>query len=118
MTDERRRGGDPGYLERFKEYALTSFAVDHRTSVVMLFLIVVVSGVLAYGAIPKESSPEIEIPVIAVNTVYPGVSPADMETLVTRPLEEELNTISGIEELRSTSVEGYSSISVEFSTDV
>ena len=53
---------------------------------------------------------------IVVNTLYPGVSPADIETLVTRPLEEELSTISEIKELSSQSVEGYSSITAEFET--
>ena len=115
---ERRRvpEDDPAFLARFKEFGLTSFALAHRTSVVMLFLIVSFAGLVAYNTIPKESSPEIAIPILVVNTLYPGVSPADMETLVTRPLEDELNTISEVREMVSTSVEGYSSISVEFST--
>jgi multidrug efflux pump len=108
------RPHDPAALERFKEFGLTSFALAHRTSVVALFIIISVAGLVAYRTIPKESSPEIAIPMVAINTVYPGVSPADMETLVTRPLEDELNTISDVREMISTSVEGYSSITVEF----
>ena len=91
--------------------------MDHSTSVVMLFLIVCLAGLISYVNLPKEAQPEIELPMLAVNTIYPGVSPADMETLVTRPLEEELSTISDVEEMTSTSVEGYSSITVEFSVD-
>ena len=109
---------DPTFLARFKEFRLTSFAIAHRTSVVVLFLFISVGGLLAYLNIPKESSPQIAIPLLVVNTVYPGVSPADIETLVTRPLEEELNTISDVREMTSTSTEGYSSITVEFSTSV
>jgi multidrug efflux pump len=109
------RPHDPAALERFKEFALTSFALAHRTSVVALFIIISFAGLVAYRTIPKESSPEIAIPMVAINTVYPGVSPADMETLVTRPIEDELNTISDVREMVSTSVEGYSSITVEFS---
>jgi hypothetical protein len=105
---------DPAFLARFKEFGITSFAVAHRTSVVMLFLIVSFAGLMAYSTIPKESSPEVAIPMVAVNTLYPGCLPADMETLITRPIEEELNTISEVTEMVSTSVEGYSSISVEF----
>ncbi len=101
-------------LSRFKEFGPTSFAVEHRTSVVILFLLIFFGGILAYRSIPKESRPEIEIPMIAVNTVYPGVAPADIESLITRPLEDELNTISDLKELTSTSVEGYSSIVAEF----
>jgi len=105
-------------LEEFKEFRLTSFAIDHSTSVVLLFIIVAFAGIITYGNIPKESFPELEIPMIAVNTLYPGVSPADMETLVTRPIEDELNTIGDIKELTSTSVEGYSSVVAEFETTV
>ena len=108
---------DPRFADRFKEFRLTSFAVDHRTSVVMLFFIISFAGLLSYLGLPKEAQPEIELPMIAVNTIYRGVSPADIETLVTRPLEEELNTIPEVEEMTSTSVEGYSSITVEFSVD-
>ncbi len=109
---------DPEGLKAFREFWPTSFAVDHRISILVLLLLITVGGMFAYGGIPKESFPELEIPMIAVNTVYPGVSPADMETLVTRPLEEELNTISDLKELTSTSVEGYSSIVAEFETTV
>ena len=113
--DGRRSPGerDPG---SFKEFVLTSLAVENRTSVVVLFAFVTIAGLVFYRAIPKESFPEIEIPSIVVNTIYPGVSPSDIESLVTRKIEEELNTISGIRELTSTSVEGYSSVTAEFET--
>ncbi len=109
---------DPTFLARFKEFALTTFAVGHRTSVVILFVFITVAGFVSYLNIPKESAPQIAIPLLVVNTVYPGVSPADIETLVTRPLEDELNTISEVREMTSTSTEGYSSITVEFATSV
>ena len=98
----------------FKEFWLTSLAVDNATSVIVLFVFVTIAGLVSYRTIPKESFPETEIPMIAVNTVYAGVSPADIESLVTRKIEEELNTISDIKELTSTSVEGYSSVIAEF----
>lgn len=109
---------EPREADRFKEIKITSWAVNHGTSVLILFLIVTLSGVMAYRTIPKESFPEIEIPMIAVNTIYPGVSPKDMESLVTRVMEQELNTVPDLKELTSTSVEGYSSVVAEFSTDV
>ncbi len=101
----------------FKEFRLTSLAVEHSTSVLVLFVFVAVAGLLAYRSIPKESFPEFQMATIAVNTVYPGVSPSDIESLVTRKIEEELNAISDVKELTSTSVEGYSSVMVEFETD-
>lgn len=112
---ERGTGRDES---SFKEFRLTSLAVDHATSVMVLFVFITIAGLLSYRAIPKESFPETEIPIIAVNTVYPGVSPADVESLVTRKIEEELNTIADVKELTSTSVEGYSSVIVEFESSV
>ena len=81
-------------IERYKEFFPTSFAIDHRTSVVILLLIIGVMGALSYQATPKESFPQIPISMLAVNTVYRGVSPGDVESQVTRVLEEELSTIS------------------------
>ena len=111
-------GHDPGFLARFKEFRATSLAVDHQTSVLVLFMFITVVGLFAYRVIPRESFPEVEIPMIAVNTIYPGVTPADIESLITRPLEDELSTISDIKDLTSTSVEGYSSIVAEFEATV
>ncbi|MDE2806275.1 MAG: efflux RND transporter permease subunit [Gemmatimonadota bacterium] len=102
----------------FKEFGLTSLAVDSATSVVVLFAFIAVAGLVSYRAIPKESFPETEIPYVLVNTMYPGVSPADIESLVTRKLEDELKTIPDIKELTSTSVAGYSSVSAEFETSM
>ena len=109
---------DPGFLARFKEFRATSLAVDHQTSVMALFAFIMIAGLFAYRIIPRESFPEVEIPMIAVNTIYPGVTPADIESLITRPLEDELSTISDVKELTSTSVEGYSSIVAEFEATV
>ena len=109
---------DPIFLARFKEFRPTSLAVDHQTSVLVLFTFITVVGLFAYRVIPRESFPEMEVPMIAVNTMYPGVTPADIETLITRPLEDELSTISDIADLTSTSVEGYSSIVAEFEATV
>jgi multidrug efflux pump subunit AcrB len=105
---------DPSLIDSFKEFRATSFAVEHRTSVLVLLLIIAIMGALAYRATPKESFPEMAIPMIAINTIYPGVSPADVESQVTRVLEEDLSTISDIVTLTSTTVEGYSSIVAEF----
>jgi multidrug efflux pump subunit AcrB len=109
---------DPADLARFKEFRVTSFAVDHFTSVAVLLVIITISGLAAYFATPKESFPEIEVPMIAVNTIYAGVAPADIESLVTRKLEDELSTITDVKELTSSSSEGFSSIVAEFETTV
>ena len=117
MSEGIDKGRTAPTRRTFKEFRLTSLAVEHSTSVLVLFVFVTVAGLLAYRSIPKESFPEFQMATIAVNTVYPGVSPSDIESLVTRKIEEELNTISDVKELTSTSVEGYSSVMVEFETD-
>ena len=116
--EDRESQGSGGLVERFREFLPASFAIGHRTSVLVLLGIIAIMGSLAYRSTPKESFPELPIPIIAINTSYPGVSPADMESQVTRILEEDLSTISDIKELTSTSVEGYSSIVAEFDTSV
>lgn len=102
----------------FKEFRLTTFAVANRVSVMVLLAFIGLIGLVSYNVIPRESSPEVQIPIVVVSTLYPGVSPSDIETLVTRPLEEELNTISDIKVLSSNSTEGYSSITAEFQSSV
>lgn len=101
-----------------KEFKLSTFSIDNSISVlVMLFLITVV-GIQSYLTIPKEAQPDITIPNIIVITLYPGVAPEDMESLITQKLEDKLNEIADVKKLSSTSTEGYSSINVEFETSV
>jgi multidrug efflux pump subunit AcrB len=102
----------------FKEFKLTSLAVDNPISVLVLTVIVIFSGLSAYLSIPRESAPEITIPFIVVQTIYPGVAPNDIETLITRPIEDELNGIADVKTITSQSVEGYSAINVEFNAGV
>jgi multidrug efflux pump subunit AcrB len=101
-------------LGRYKTFWLTNFAVDHPISVLTLFVLIVLGGLYSYLTVHKEASPDITVPFVAVTTVYSGVAPEDIETLITRPLEEELNQISDIKTLTSQSVESYSSITAEF----
>lgn len=101
-----------------KEFKLTSLAVDNRTSILILSFILVVFGILSYTSMPKESFPEIVVPNIYVNTIYFGNSPEDIENLITRPLEQEINSITGIKNVNSTSIQDYSIILIEFNPDV
>ncbi|REE02189.1 efflux RND transporter permease subunit [Marinoscillum furvescens] len=101
-----------------KQFWLTTFALNNRNTVYFLALLIVVMGVITYQALPKDSYPEIEQPIVYVGTPYPGNSPVDIENLVTREIEKELNTISEVEEIKSTSVQDYSTIIVEFQADM
>ncbi|MDH3709944.1 MAG: efflux RND transporter permease subunit, partial [Cyclobacteriaceae bacterium] len=99
-----------------KEFGLTNLALNNRTSVMVLMVLIVFLGISSYINLPKESYPEVEIPTIYVGTAHPGNSPVDMENLITRPLEKEINTIDEIDNIRSTSVQDYSTIIIEFIT--
>ncbi|MBX2945928.1 MAG: efflux RND transporter permease subunit [Cyclobacteriaceae bacterium] len=103
-----------------KEFGLSSWALKNRTSVGFIAFLITVMGIMTYIDLPKDSYPEIEQPVIYIGTSHPGNSPVDMENLVTRPIEKELNTISEVDNIKSTSVQDYSTIIVEFDpkTDV
>ena len=95
-----------------------AFAIEHRTSVLALTVLLIVGGIASYVLLPKESQPSTEIPFIVVTTVWPGASPADVEDQVTTPIEQEIQGAGGIEEIQSTSRLGVSSIVVEFVPDV
>ncbi len=93
---------------------ITDVAIDNRTSVFILVFIIVILGISAYLTLPRESSPDISIPLVIVSTPYFGVSPEDIETLITQKIEKEINAISEVKEITSSSFEGYSLIRVEF----
>jgi len=117
-NDQERQSNGSAPIGKRKEFKLTSFSIDNRISVLVVLALVVVFGIRSYLAIPKEAQPDITIPNIVVVTTYPGVSPEDMESLVTRKLEDELSNISDIKEMSSTTSEGYSNIMMEFNADV
>ena len=96
--------------EGLREFSLTSLAVDNRTSVFILTFMVLLFGVNSYMTMPKEAYPEIPWPKVYINTVYFGNSAADIENLITRPLEKEIATISEIKTIISRSMQDYSII--------
>lgn len=98
--------------------ALIRWLVDHATTVILAVISVFVFGTISWVTLPRESSPDITIPVVLVTTPYIGVSPEDIEGLISIPMERELSTIKGIKELRSTSAEGVSVVAIEFEPDV
>ena len=101
-----------------KEFRLSSLSIDSKNTVFILTVIILISGALSYIKMPRESFPEVVIPEIYVGTPYPGNSPLDIEKLITRPLEKEINSISGVDKITSTSVQGYSTIMVRFDFDI
>lgn len=104
--------------KKFKEFKPTSWSIDNKTSIFVLVLILAVFGLISYNSIPKEQFPEIVIPTIIVNTIYPGTSPQDIENLITRPLEKNIKSINGVKKISSNSIQDVSSIIIEFQTDI
>ncbi|MBL7829741.1 MAG: efflux RND transporter permease subunit, partial [Saprospiraceae bacterium] len=102
----------------FKEFKPTSWSIDNRKSIYFITFLLAVAGIYAYNTLPKEQFPDIVIPTIYVNTIYPGASPADIENLVTKPIEKEIKAISGLKKLTSQSVQDFSIVIAEFNTDV
>ena len=103
---------------KFKEFGPTSWSIDNKTSIYILSIFISIAGIFSYNALPKEQFPDIVIPTIIVQTVYPGSSPKDIENLITKPLEKKIKSVSGVKKLKSNSIQDFSIITVEFDTDV
>ncbi|OFY87496.1 MAG: copper transporter [Bacteroidetes bacterium RIFCSPLOWO2_12_FULL_35_15] len=102
----------------FKEFKPSSWAIDNKISIYVLTIIITIVGLFSYNSLPKESFPDIVIPTIYINTVYQGNSPTNIENLVTKPIEKQLKSISGIKKINSTSLQDISIIMVEFNTGI
>lgn len=103
---------------KLKEFKPTSWAIDNKTSIYVLVFIIAIFGIISYNSVPKEQFPEVVIPTIMVNTVYPGASPEDIENLITRPIEKQLKSVNGIKDIKSNNIQDFSMIVVEFQTGI
>lgn len=101
-----------------KEFKVSSWSIDNKTSIYVLTIIITIAGIFTYLALPKEQFPEIVFPQMYVSTPYPGASPKDIENLITKPIEKEVKAIAGVKKVTSNSIQDYSSVIVEFKTDV
>lgn len=94
------------------------FIVNRWQAVFVFAFLIIVMGLTAYFQLPRESSPEIKQPKIFINTLYMGVAAADIEQLVTKVIEEEIEGTEGVKDIFSTSKLGLSSITVDFNSEV
>ncbi|KFX68749.1 acriflavin resistance protein [Pseudomonas taeanensis MS-3] len=94
--------------------SLIAAALDRSRTSLLLLLFLIVGGLAAYVAIPKESNPDVSIPIIYVVVTLEGISPEDAERLLVRPLEQELRSLEGVKEMRSVASEGSASVTLEF----
>ncbi len=91
-----------------------NFFVSNFRVVILLIILVSGAGLYSFFRLPRESNPEVKIPIAVVTTVYPGASPADVEDLVTKKIETQVSGLKGLDKMTSTSANSYSSIVVEF----
>ncbi len=92
----------------------TLLALKNRNTIFLLTLVLAVFGFYFYRNMPKELFPEVSIPTVLVQTIYPGNPPVDIENIITRPIEKELEDIDGITEIRSISAQDASIVTVSF----
>jgi multidrug efflux pump len=93
---------------------LNQAALKRQVTVLTLMVFILIAGIYCYITLPRENFPDITIPYVFVTTTYEGVAPEDMEELISIPIERKLKGISDVEEIRSTSAEGISTVAVKF----
>jgi multidrug efflux pump len=97
---------------------ISNVAIRNRTTVGVLTALIAVFGTYCYITLPREAAPDVPVPLILVSTTYEGVAPQDVESTVTLKIEKELAGLKGVKEIRSSSAEGKSLITIEFLPDV
>lgn len=93
---------------------LADLSIKRPIFITCLVILLLVVGYISLKSLPVDLFPDVNFPIVTVSTVYPGAGPAEIETLVTKPVEDELSTISGMKRLTSKSFEGMSQVIAEF----
>jgi multidrug efflux pump subunit AcrB len=110
MTDKKKKVN--------KEFGLSSWAINNKTTMYVLMTVILFLGAGAYFSMPRESFPEIKETKIYISSIYPGNTAEDIEKLITDPIEDRLKTVSNVVEITSTSQEDYSIVVVEFDENI
>lgn len=100
-----------------KEFKPTSWAIDNKVAIYVATVIICLMGIITYNSLPKENFPEVVFPQIYVATPYPGAGPEDIENLITKQIEKQVKSISGIKKVTSNSVQDFSNVIIEFEAD-
>lgn len=103
---------------KLKEFALSSWAIDHSTVIYVIIGLFFILGITSYMNLPRENYPEINTNEVFISSVFPGNTAEDMERLITDPLEEELKGVTNLVGIESTSLENFSLITVEFDENI
>lgn len=97
-----------------RRFAISAWAIRNPVPVAVLFIGLVVAGLIAYGRLPIKHFPNIQFPVVAVTVTQNGAAPGEMETQITRPVEDAVASVSGIKNVQSVITQGVSTTSMQF----
>lgn len=101
-----------------RNFKLSTWAINNKNTVYLFTIATIIFGFIAYASLPKELYPDIKIPTVMIQTLYPGNPPVDMENLVTKPIEKQVASVKGIKKMTSISSQDASNIFIEFHTNV
>lgn len=104
--------------EHIKTLGFTNWCVENRTTIYIFTFLITLAGWMVYNNLPKEQFPDIKVPQVYVNTVYFGTAPSDIENLISKPIEKQLKSLSGVKSVKSNALNDVSVILVEFLPDV
>ncbi len=93
---------------------LTRFAINRPTIIAMVTIALMVFGIISYNALGRNLFPNVAFPVVVVSAGYPGASPAEMEKLIVKPIEDQLDGIDNLDKLQATTQEGQAAVIVQF----
>ena len=93
---------------------ISEIAIRRPVSTVMMIVCLLVLGWMSYIKLPVELFPDVSFPIVSISTTYPGASAREIETLVSKPLEDAVSALDGIEHITSTSSNGISTVLIQF----
>lgn len=94
--------------------SLIAASFKRPRTILVALVIILIAGTVSYINIPKESAPDVTVPLIYVSLAHPGISPQDSIRLLVKPMEQELKSLTGLEEIRATAGRGYAYLILEF----
>ncbi|WP_309645593.1 efflux RND transporter permease subunit [Phenylobacterium sp.] len=93
---------------------ISAWAIQNPIPVAVLFIAMVLAGIFSYGGLPVKQFPNVQFPMVAVTVTQSGAAPGEMETQITRPIEDAMSGISNVKNIYSTVTNGVSTTSIEF----
>ncbi len=105
-------------MQHHKSFPITAWAVENKTTIYVLMVIISILGVASYMRLPKEQFPDIVVPTILVTTINAGTTPTDVENLITRQIEKQIKSVADVKKVTSSSFQDASIVVVEFTTDI